>query len=523
VKVLRVSQYTPRSVGHGGFHRAYQIQHDLERAVGKENVIALDDPWAYYPPAPKNLVTRAIHKGTEALARYLENPYNLLARTTFTPKAFSFPALLQAYEEAISQIDRPAVCIIEHPGFADVVALNARYHIPTVCCTQNLEAFDTATPERQRKRELYAAAIDFANELGVFAQCAERLFISKTEAGVVGGLGLSARYYPYRPVGAVRERLAWIRRQRDIGLCEPDLFLIVGTAGHETTRASLRWFIQNTLNSGLPAGSRVVVIGLDTEKLLPSGRSVPGLELRGWVEQAELDRLLVRASAVLIPQRSGFGALTRLSELACAGVPVIVSRHATYAIDPPPGLDVVDDDWDAWCAAIAARRQETSSVAEEAYAKWEEMQPETLHAVVCSLLGGGAAQSAESGARPRAGLLDSPEPVADLTAHVARPDGTQAYRAELVRLTTERENLAAQCDVARQAFNDITRSRTYRLLRRLGRWRWFESRLSQFGYLQSVQTQDAQATSALEPDLTEVPTSGAAGGEPTTSNSYHHE
>ena len=66
------------------------------------------------------------------------------------------------------------------------------------------------------------------------------------------------------------------------------------------------------LEGGLPAGVRVVAVGGDTDKLLPSGTSVRGLELRGWLEQVELDALLARAAAAVIPQRLGFGALTRL-------------------------------------------------------------------------------------------------------------------------------------------------------------------------------------------------------------------
>ena len=40
------------------------------------------------------------------------------------------------------------------------------------------------------------------------------------------------------------------------------------------------------------------------------------------------------------------------STAASAGVPVIVSQHATRAIDPIPGAVAVEDSWDAWYEAI---------------------------------------------------------------------------------------------------------------------------------------------------------------------------
>jgi hypothetical protein len=149
---------------------------------------------------------------------------------------------------------------------------------------------------------------------------------------------------------------------------------MLGSAGHVTTGASMRWLIEQIRQNGLPPGTRVVVAGTGTERLLPAGQTVTGLQLRGWVAQDELDQLLTRAQAALIPQQLGFGALTRLSEFACAGIPAIVSRSATYAIDLPPGVVSVADRWPAWRAALdEVRRLPQQSGAE--YETWERHQP----------------------------------------------------------------------------------------------------------------------------------------------------
>jgi len=131
---------------------------------------------------------------------------------------------------------------------------------------------------------------------------------------------------------------------------------------------------------------RVVVIGAGTDKLLSPGESVPGIELKGWTDQDELDRLLVGAHAVLVPQRFGFGAPTRLAELSCAGIPVIGFDHPTYAIDVPPGFNV-EETWEEWYAKIEQLSHEDARVTEDQYNAWEATQPKPLGKVVRDLLG----------------------------------------------------------------------------------------------------------------------------------------
>jgi glycosyltransferase involved in cell wall biosynthesis len=238
-----------------------------------------------------------------------------------------------------------------------------------------------------RRWRRYATAIDFANELSILTQGDERLFISKVEAGMVGGLGLSAYYYPYLPVGAIRQRLNEIRQQRSAERQEAGLFLMLGHAGHLTTREAMTWFVEQAQVHGLPEGIRVVVGGTRTDELCPVEGEVPGLEFRGWLEQPDLDRLLIQVKGVLAPQRRGFGALTRLPELACAGLPVITSRHTTYAINPTPGLYVATDDWRSWRERMTQLNQDSPHVSTADYDAWEEQQPRPLGALIRQLLG----------------------------------------------------------------------------------------------------------------------------------------
>ena len=384
-----VTHFVPSDVGHGGNHRAYQILHDLKLAVGENNVELISFPrWEQERGSVRhdpNLCACIARDVKRRVAYYRENPARVFANTIYSPKRFSIPDFLTYYRHIIKEIPRPAVCIIEHTGFTDLIRLNSQYGIHTISCIENLESFDTAILKNRSRHDMLARVVDFANEFHILAQCTERLFISKVEAGLIGGLGLSAQYYPYLPVGLIRQRLELIRRSRRTAPIERGLFLLLGTAGHNTTREAFLWFVRQAYTYGLPNGVRVVVAGWKTDSLLSPGVQVPGLEVKGFLEQDELDRLMMSAQAVLVPQRAGFGALTRFSELSCAGIPCIVSKHPTYAVDLPPGIEVVSDEWVAWYEAMEQFIKNDRRI-HARYRTWERNQPRTLETLMGRLL-----------------------------------------------------------------------------------------------------------------------------------------
>ena len=409
MKAIFVSAFEPAAVGHGGNHRAYQVAHDLEQAVGTDELTVVSLPRWYQSSSAEQLPTSPLSKDSSRppaspqerkmrtqrirfkLGRLLplvhvDRRVALLDRARGTADLHLSVKFMEFYEQLAREIGKPAVCVIEHVGFAPLLAINSRYGIATVSCVANIEAFDQAALAGQfQQGKVYSTAIDFAREVGVLARCDARLFISKVEAGLIGGLGLPSEYYPYLPVGAIRQNLDGIRQIRARDRSTPGLFLMLGTAEHTTTRASFSWFVQCVRDNGLPRGTRVVVCGSRTDKLLPSDISVAGLDLRGWVDQDHLDELLTRVQAVLVPQLTGFGSLTRLPELACAGIPVIASTHATHAVDPTPGLHVADPAWDAWCSAMAQLANSEGQVSHSHYLAWEEKQANPLRTLVSEM------------------------------------------------------------------------------------------------------------------------------------------
>jgi hypothetical protein len=381
VKAILVCHQVPRPVGHGGHRRAYQIRRDLEEALGRSNVLVTDDLWNYRPARTWRLFPYRVRR---KVFRYIENPLKLITRTRFGSELYSLPPFHAYYEALLGTVEGPAVSIIEHAAFSGLLPINERHGIPTVACIQNLEAFDMSCDLRGRWATR-AKAIDLANEIEVLSRCDHCLYISRVEAGLMGGLGLPGSFYPYVPVGEIKEQLERVREARSRGLAERGLFLLLGTVGPVIRRASSAWFLDNVRKRGLPAGVRVIVAGLHTETLLPAGETLPGVEVRGWLEEDALQDLLARVTGIVVPPHQGFGALTRMPELSCAGVPAIVSRTATFAQDPPPGAVIVDDTWDAWCAGMESMGDAAAVVPAGEYEAWEGGQPRPLPGVLKAL------------------------------------------------------------------------------------------------------------------------------------------
>lgn len=405
-KVLLVSHNAPSAVGHGGKHRALQLEHDVCAAVGAGSVAAVNlELWWQAPrtnehsssriPVTIARKVRGLRKHFRILAdrvRAIEdNPYRVFGVDPY-PYAIPFSPswvgseFIEHYARVASRGIGPRVCIIEHADFADVIDINMRLGIPTVSAFQNLEALDVTRFDTGNRKKVYAVMTDLGNELRLLARCAERLAISKVEAGFMGGLGLDCHYYPYLPVGPLKESLVGIQRLRMSADLERGLVVLLGTAAHGVTGDSMRWFVTMAAEHGLPCGVNVVAVGLGTDKLLRDGRTVPGLELRGWLDQSDLDALLARASAAVIPQRLGFGALTRLAELACAGLPVITFSHPALAVNPTPGLRIVPDQWADLSAALRDAARHPVTICANDYARWEADQPRPLESVLRRLL-----------------------------------------------------------------------------------------------------------------------------------------
>jgi hypothetical protein len=350
--VLVFSRFPPTPDGHGGCHRSHQLWRECVEVLGEDRVMLIP-----YAKRSRAAWTRW-HRWWTQSVRLRRNPLSVLGTTAVAwdmARAVTFSEPLRQYEAHLRERGGPALCIVEDAvWFSGVILANQRRGIPTWVCPQNLESLDFEGPLDVRRRARTLGRLgDLASELTMLRACQARFAISRVEAGFLGGVGLDTELYPYRPVGEVREFFARIRAARRRGAVQPGLVVLLGSATHVPAREGMEWFLAQVRACGLPPGVRVEIAGWDTEKLPGLAGIGDRVSARGWVEPAALEALLSRAHAAVIPQFSGFGALTRLTELPVAGIPVLASAHAVLAVDAPPGVVGLPRRWDCWTAALA--------------------------------------------------------------------------------------------------------------------------------------------------------------------------
>jgi hypothetical protein len=377
--IVFVARPLPSDIGPGGKHRTYQIEHDLKSACGAHQVhtLSLMDWRARHTGLKASSVRPTLaSRAVRRISDCLENPLGVFHGTGYSSRTFAPRGFVKEYRALLERLPRPVVTVIDDPRFIGVVAVAREFDVPVIAITQNLESLDLAAADAHGSWGLRTHLVDFANELGLLQRCAGRMFISKVETGLVSGLGLEAEHYPYLPVGTIRARLEAIRHARLQAEQESGLFLLLGSAMHGTTRRAFEWFLAQARGHGLPPGVRLVLAGMGTDTL--DLRGTAGIEALGWVSQPDLDRLLTLARAVVVPQFSGFGSVTRLTELSCAGVPALTPAHPTWAIDVPPGVHVVGESWPEWHGLLHDLARAPGQAAWD-YPAWEATQPHSLH------------------------------------------------------------------------------------------------------------------------------------------------
>ncbi|NJR76340.1 MAG: glycosyltransferase family 4 protein [Scytonema sp. CRU_2_7] len=69
----------------------------------------------------------------------------------------------------------------------------------------------------------------------------------------------------------------------------------------------------------------------------------PNFTLHGTVDQGKLNYLLSNVKAILVHQKAGAGALTRIPEMLIAGVPIIANSNACRSAFDYPGVYCYDN------------------------------------------------------------------------------------------------------------------------------------------------------------------------------------
>lgn len=326
--IIHFHRYPADPAGTGCHHRIYQNYYDLTEIVNQTDigVIPLYTDKQHNKHNKKKEVKRIIskHYWLERVARSIRDKYNSMllvnalinGRTGLANPYNNVP--LQPYKSYIEKHGKPKLCIVDYPSFLEIAHFNNENSISTIYLPQNIESFTKLVQYNKSNKATSHVAIEWSTELEMFRASQELLMISRLESKILKGLGFSTLFYPYLPVSEIRSRLLLIRKERTKQRIDKKLFLMVGSIFHTPTGDGFRWLCQKIKENGLPNDIKLIVGGRGGEVLSTEFSNIPGLEIYGSLNQDKLENLLMRASAMLIPQQSGFGSLTRIPEMACA-------------------------------------------------------------------------------------------------------------------------------------------------------------------------------------------------------------
>lgn len=150
--------------------------------------------------------------------------------------------------------------------------------------------------------------------------------------------GIPAGLLPYQPP---RDRIASLMdiRRRRAAESTGDYALVLGTASNYPTYKGMVQLLRFVRRQAI--GLRIVVAGFGTEKL--AGECSPEVAILGALDDVSLAGHLAQARVIWVHQSPTTGALTRISEAAFAGIPVVANRWAMRGALPNAGLLAYED------------------------------------------------------------------------------------------------------------------------------------------------------------------------------------
>jgi hypothetical protein len=204
-----------------------------------------------------------------------------------------------------------------------------------ICLPHNLETW-----QQPPARDFYSGeSLPIAlHREAVFAGLSDVVFcISREEQWFLANHGAVTDHLPYFPSGDDLRRLDQIRNQRLANPPTTHELLVVASGHNARNREGLRRLAGLLRDLPTDNGLALHLGGQQLEDLRPHF-DLPGCTFHGEMSAATLDALMVRCRAAIVYQPAGVGALTRIPELLCAGLPVLADPHAARSAYHLSGL-----------------------------------------------------------------------------------------------------------------------------------------------------------------------------------------
>jgi hypothetical protein len=200
--------------------------------------------------------------------------------------------------------------------------------------------FDSLTPGVVDPMSSRVAPDWFESEIEVLRQADLVCCLSREDQWLLSLHDIPATYLPYYPTAPLKEGLLATRIARETS--EKDIVLILGTASNTPTFDGMLRLLRRSEELVKAAGNLdAVVIGYGTEALKATVGSAR-VRVLGGVAPEILEHYLRRARVCICCQTGTTGALTRIPELLCAGVPILATYGAARSYYHLPGVHVAE-------------------------------------------------------------------------------------------------------------------------------------------------------------------------------------
>ncbi|MES1940345.1 hypothetical protein T5B8_08884 [Salinisphaera sp. T5B8] len=214
--------------------------------------------------------------------------------------------------------------------------------IPTVAVGHNLESLVPTETLLYSDGGLHDR---FAAECGQLALADHRVVISSRDQWLLALFGVESIVLPYHPPQHRLHALRQVRARRQ----QPGRHkrvLIMGNAMYPPTYEGMRHLLQVLIGGGLTGGATSVdVMGFGAERLAADCTG-DGIVFHGAVSDVHMFNLMTTATAAIVYQKTGTGALTRIPDFLAAGLPVLANPCAARAHEHLEGVHLFHDDAD---------------------------------------------------------------------------------------------------------------------------------------------------------------------------------
>jgi hypothetical protein len=215
-------------------------------------------------------------------------------------------------------------CYVWECTVADYFYKSSIYHdlgLKMVIFPHNLESLviDACSPISNKKAPHW-----FDEELKILKKCKHVFTISKEESWLLTLHGIPSTYFPYYPSEKNERHLKSIRSFRENNPSQ-DFFLIFGSFFYPPIRKGMIELIEFIINNKL--GYNFKIAGFSSEEITTLYKYLPSnIEIVGTASEEQLLALMKNCKAVIINQQASSGALTKITELQIAGVPIIANE-----------------------------------------------------------------------------------------------------------------------------------------------------------------------------------------------------